>query len=187
MVEQLRGFSITAIGIEASGGYGRGAACLLQAAGMSVRQVNPFKLRQSAKASRGLAKNDPPDAGMIASFVGFMPTRPPQRTTPAASSSRSSLFAANSALRKSPLRMPPELLEGPMSPRLSPYCRARRRDRAAKLPRDRYSVFKARQRLRMVIGLTGFSCRPKLDVNATLVSKLPFVRSGAGRARQGGT
>ena len=84
LVEQLRGFSITAIGIEASGGYERGAVRSLQAAGMAVRQVNPFKLRQFAKASGVLAKNDPLDARMIASFVGIMPTRPAQRTTPAA-------------------------------------------------------------------------------------------------------
>ena len=80
LVEQLRGFSITAIGIEASGGYERGAVRSLQAAGMPVRQVNPFKLRQFAKASGVLAKNDPLDARMIASFVGIMPTRPAQRT-----------------------------------------------------------------------------------------------------------
>src|SRR6476619_6103639 len=51
LVEQLRGFSISAIGIEASGGYERGAVRALLAAGMSVRQVNPFKLRQFARAS----------------------------------------------------------------------------------------------------------------------------------------
>jgi len=84
LVEQLRGFSIAAIGIEASGGYERGAVRSLQAAGMPVRQVNPFKLRQFAKASGVLAKNDPLDARMIASFVGIMPTRPAQPTTPAA-------------------------------------------------------------------------------------------------------
>src|SRR6266516_3572396 len=51
LVERLRGFSITAIGIKASG---------------------------------VLAKNDPLDARMIASFVTIMPTRPAQRQTPAA-------------------------------------------------------------------------------------------------------
>src|ERR1043166_5723952 len=61
LVEQLRGFSITAIGIEASGGYERGAVRSLQAAGMPVRQVNPFKLRQFARGSGVLAKNDPLD------------------------------------------------------------------------------------------------------------------------------
>src|SRR6266513_5198605 len=80
----LRGFSITAIGIEPSGGYERGAMRALLAAGMPVRQVNPFKLRQFARASGVLAKNDPLDARMIASFVTIMPTRPVQRQTPAA-------------------------------------------------------------------------------------------------------
>jgi transposase len=84
LVEQLRGFSISAIGIEASGGYERGAVRALLAAGMSVRQVNPFKLRQFARASGVLAKNDPLDARMIASFVAVMPTRPAQRQTLAA-------------------------------------------------------------------------------------------------------
>jgi transposase len=84
LVERLRGCSIAAIGLEASGGYERGVARALLAAGMSVRQVNPFKLRQFARASGVLAKNDPLDARMIASFVGIMPTRPAQRPTPAA-------------------------------------------------------------------------------------------------------
>ena len=48
----------------------------------SVRQINPFKLRQFAKASGTLAKNDRLDARMIASFVAVMPTRPAQRQAP---------------------------------------------------------------------------------------------------------
>ena len=83
LVELLRGLSIAAIGIEASGGYERGGVRALLAAGMPVRQVNPFKLRQFAKASGVLAKNDPLDARMIASFVAIMPTRPAQRRAPA--------------------------------------------------------------------------------------------------------
>jgi transposase len=79
LVERLRGFAITAIGLEASGGYERGVVRALLAAGMSVRQINPFKLRQFAKASGVLAKNDRLDARMIASFVAIMPTRPAQR------------------------------------------------------------------------------------------------------------
>jgi transposase len=55
----------------------------LLAAGMSVRQVNPFKLRQFARASGVLAKNDPLDARMIASFIAIMPTRPAQPHAPA--------------------------------------------------------------------------------------------------------
>jgi transposase len=84
LVERLRSFSIAAVGLEASGGYERGIARTLLAAGLSVRQVNPFKLRQFARASGVLAKNDPLDARMIASFVAIMPTRPAQRQTPAA-------------------------------------------------------------------------------------------------------
>src|SRR5207253_4334029 len=76
LVEQLRGCSIAAIGIEASGGYERGAMRALLAADLPVRQVNPFKLRQFARASGVLAKSDPLDARMIASFVATMPTRP---------------------------------------------------------------------------------------------------------------
>ena len=83
LIEWLRGFSIAAIGIEASGGYERGVVRALLAAGMPVRQVNPFKLRQFAKASGVLAKNDPLDARMIASFVTIMPTRPAQPHVPA--------------------------------------------------------------------------------------------------------
>ncbi len=84
LVERLSGSLIAAIGIEASGGYERGVVRALLAAGMPVRQVNPFKLRQFARASGVLAKNDPLDARMIASFVTIMPTRPAQRQTPAA-------------------------------------------------------------------------------------------------------
>jgi len=84
LVERLHNFSISAIGLEASGGYERGVIRTLLAAGMPVRQVNPFKLRQFARASGVLAKNDPLDARLIASFVAIMPTRPAQRQTPAA-------------------------------------------------------------------------------------------------------
>src|SRR5207244_234217 len=74
LVERLRGFSIAASGIEASGGYERGVVRALLAAGMSVRQINPFKLRQFAKACGVLAKNDRLDARMIALFVATLPT-----------------------------------------------------------------------------------------------------------------
>ena len=84
LVEQLHGSSIAEIGIEASGGYERGVMRALLAVGMPVRQVNPFKLRQFAKASGVLAKNDPLDARMIASFVAIMPTCPARRPAPGA-------------------------------------------------------------------------------------------------------
>jgi len=58
LVEHLRAFCVAAIGLEASGGYERGAMRSMLAAGMSVRLINPFKLRQFAQASGVLAKND---------------------------------------------------------------------------------------------------------------------------------
>ena len=79
LVARLGGLCIEAIGIEASGGYERGVIRALLAAGISVRQINPFKLRQFAKASGVLAKNDRLDARMIALFVATIPTRPAQR------------------------------------------------------------------------------------------------------------
>jgi len=79
LIEKLRGLNIAAIGIEASGGYERGIVRALLAARYSVRLINPFKLRQFAKACGVLAKNDRLDARMIARFVATMPTRPMQR------------------------------------------------------------------------------------------------------------
>src|SRR5258708_2989017 len=52
LVERLSGSSIAAIGIEASGGYERGVMRALLAAGMPVRQANPFNLRQFPPAGR---------------------------------------------------------------------------------------------------------------------------------------
>jgi transposase len=83
LIEKLRGLNITAIGIEASGGYERGNVRALLAARFSVRLINPFKLRQFAKACGVLAKNDRLDARMIARFVATMPTRPMQRNVAA--------------------------------------------------------------------------------------------------------
>src|SRR6516164_637783 len=83
LVERLRGLSIAAIGLEASGGYERGAMRALLAAGMPARRVNPLKLRQFARASGVLAKSDPLDARVIATFVAIMPTQPAQPRPPA--------------------------------------------------------------------------------------------------------
>lgn len=79
LVLRLRGLSIAAVGIEASGGYERGVTRALLAEVISVRKINPFKLSQFAKASGVLAKIDRLDARLIALFVATMPTRPAQR------------------------------------------------------------------------------------------------------------
>ena len=82
MVERkrLRGSAIAAIGIEPSGGDQR--AVILSPAGaadLSVRRINPNKLRQFARARGVLAKNDRLDARLIAEYVAIMPTRVVQR------------------------------------------------------------------------------------------------------------
>ncbi len=66
---------LAAIGIEPSGGYERGVIRALLAVGLSVRRINPNKLRQFARARGVLAKNDRLDARLIAEYVAIMPTR----------------------------------------------------------------------------------------------------------------
>ena len=75
LVRRIRPLMARAVGIEASGGYERGAIAALLEAGLPVRAVNPWKLRLFAKAAGVLAKNDRLDAGVIACFVATMPSR----------------------------------------------------------------------------------------------------------------
>jgi len=79
LVVRLRPLTVSAIGLEPSGGYERGIIRGLLAAGMSVRRINPNKLRQFARARGVLAKNDRLDARLIAEYVAIMPTRVVQR------------------------------------------------------------------------------------------------------------
>ena len=79
LIERLSGSSLVAIGIEPSGGYERGVIRALLTAGLSVRRINPNKLRQFARARGVLAKNDRLDARLIAEYVAIMPTRIVQR------------------------------------------------------------------------------------------------------------
>jgi transposase len=79
LVNGLRGLTIAAIGIEPSGGYERGVIRALLAANMSVRRINPNKLRQFARARGVRAKNDRIDAQLIAEYVAIMPTRAVRR------------------------------------------------------------------------------------------------------------
>src|SRR5437763_13743414 len=52
LVARLRNFSIAESGIEASGGYERGAARALIGAGMAVGHVHPLDLRPCARVRR---------------------------------------------------------------------------------------------------------------------------------------
>ena len=79
LVARMRPLAVSAIGIEPSGGYERGIIRALLAAGLSVRRINPNKLRQFARARGVLAKNDRLDARLIAEYVAIMPTRVVQR------------------------------------------------------------------------------------------------------------
>ncbi len=73
LCRRLKGRGVRAIGIEASGGYERDVIIALVQAGLPVRNVNPWKLRQFAKAAGILAKNDRLDAHAIARFVDTLP------------------------------------------------------------------------------------------------------------------
>jgi transposase len=72
---RLSGLPLAAIGLEPSGGYERGVIRALLTAGLSVRRINPNRLRQFARARGALAKNDRLDARLIAEYVATMPTR----------------------------------------------------------------------------------------------------------------
>jgi transposase len=78
LIARLRGRKARAIGLEPSGGYERGLARALRKAGLPVRLVNPYRLRQYARALGRLAKNDRIDAQMIARFTAALPTREPR-------------------------------------------------------------------------------------------------------------
>ena len=73
LCRRLKARGARAIGIEASGGYERDVIIALVQAGLPVRHVNPWKLRQFAKAAGFLAKNDRLDAPAIARFVDTLP------------------------------------------------------------------------------------------------------------------
>lgn len=78
LVRWLKKAKVRAIGLEPSGGYERRLIKALFKAGLPARLVNPFRLRQYARAVGRLAKTDPIDARLIARFVAELPTRPPR-------------------------------------------------------------------------------------------------------------
>ena len=49
LVARLHPLAVSAIGLEPSGGYERGIIRALLAAGLSVRRINPNKLRQAGR------------------------------------------------------------------------------------------------------------------------------------------
>jgi transposase len=73
LIERLAGRKIAGIGLEASGGYDRRALKALRDAGLPVRRIDSWRLRQFAKAMGQRAKTDPIDADMIARFTAATP------------------------------------------------------------------------------------------------------------------
>ena len=76
LAQRLAELSAEIVGLEASGGCERGLCRFLQERACSVRLLDPYRVRQFAKAAGKLAKNDRIDAEIIARFVATMPTRP---------------------------------------------------------------------------------------------------------------
>src|SRR5438552_500073 len=74
LMRRLKGRTIRVIGLEPSGDYHRAVSKALRLAGLAVRLVNPYRLRQYARAVGKLAKSDPIDARLIARFVAELPT-----------------------------------------------------------------------------------------------------------------
>lgn len=78
---RLAAAQVEVVAIEASGGCELQACHFLIERGYSVRQLNPYRVRQFANALGRLAKTDPIDAAVIAHFVAVIPTRPMVRRT----------------------------------------------------------------------------------------------------------
>jgi len=76
MLAWLRAHDVETAVMEASGGYERSWAEALRKAGITVRIVDPKRVRHFAKSAGCLAKNDALDAAMIAWFAETFPDLP---------------------------------------------------------------------------------------------------------------
>src|SRR5882672_10153526 len=65
LIRRLSGKAVAVVAFEATGGYERGLLKALNAAPLPAARVNPSRVRDFAKASGTLAKNDRLDARMI--------------------------------------------------------------------------------------------------------------------------
>jgi transposase len=82
LIAWLRRHSVRVAVMEASGGYERHWAEALRAAGLTVRIVDPKRVRHFARALGKRAKNDPIDAEMIAWFAETCPAEAIQAPDP---------------------------------------------------------------------------------------------------------
>ena len=76
LVEKLGEYQISAILLEATGGYECNALRALQNTGLPAYRINPNRARDFAKSMGKRAKTDPIDAAMLAHFAEVLP---PQR------------------------------------------------------------------------------------------------------------
>src|SRR5688500_7174012 len=76
LAAELVAQGVTVVGMEPTGGYERLAVTILRSAGLDVRMVDSWRLRQFAKARGTRAKTDQIDARMIRTFVMREETRP---------------------------------------------------------------------------------------------------------------
>lgn len=76
LIRRLKRLAVSVVGLEASGGYERPVMKALFDAGLTVRRVNPWRVRRFAEACGVLAKNDRADAKIIARFVATFPDEP---------------------------------------------------------------------------------------------------------------
>jgi len=68
LIERLQAMSVKLVVMEATGGYETQAASAIAGAGLKLAVVNPRQVRDFAKATGRLAKNDRIDAHVIAAF-----------------------------------------------------------------------------------------------------------------------
>ena len=75
LIRRLRRREVTVVAFEATGGYERGLLKALHEARLPAARINPGRVRDFARASGTLAKNDRLDALMIARFAERMAPR----------------------------------------------------------------------------------------------------------------
>jgi transposase len=74
--QRLTAVQATVVALEASGGCERDVCRFLLERAYSVRLLDPYRVRQFARAAGKLAKNDRIDAAVIALFAASLPTKP---------------------------------------------------------------------------------------------------------------
>ena len=82
LVEKLGGYQVSAVLLEATGGYECNALRALQSAGLPAFRINPNRARDFAKSMGKRAKTDPIDAAVLAHFAEALPPQRCMTTTP---------------------------------------------------------------------------------------------------------